>query len=96
MVKKKTDYVSDRVFDGVRPLTGKKLERLKEKRAKELEKRKEEPSKKKSVKETFEIGSFTERGALSLRKIYERAGYKFVSHRVGKNELIMQKFRDKD
>ena len=85
--KKIKDYVSDKVFDGTRPVTGKRLERLKEKRTKDLAKR---------VKETFEIGSFTERGALSLRKIYERAGYKFISHRVGKNELIMQKFRDKD
>jgi len=53
-------------------------------------------TKKKAVKETFEIGSFTERGALSLRKIYERAGYKFISHRIDKNELIMQKFQSPD
>jgi hypothetical protein len=33
-------YVSDRVFDGTRPVTGKRLERLKAKRAKELKKRK--------------------------------------------------------
>lgn len=28
------EYVSDRVFDGTRPITGKRLERLKAKRAK--------------------------------------------------------------
>lgn len=33
-------YVSDRVFDGTRPITGKRLENMKAKRAKELKKRK--------------------------------------------------------
>lgn len=52
--------------------------------------------KKKPVKETFEIGSFTERSAMSLRKTYESLGYKFLSYRMAKNTMIMQKFRDKD
>lgn len=51
---------------------------------------------KKPVKKTFEIGSFTERGAMSLRKTYEGLGYKFQSHRMDKNTMVMQKFRDKD
>lgn len=55
-----------------------------------------EKKKEKKVKETFEIGSFTERGAMSLRKTYESLGYKFLSYCMAKNTMIMQKFRDKD
>lgn len=33
------NYVSTRVFDGIRPITGKALERLKEKRKRELSRR---------------------------------------------------------
>jgi len=65
MVKKVKDYVSDRVFDGKRPIKGKRLEIIKEKRGKELSKR-------------FTVSVFTERGAISHRKIYEKAGYKFI------------------
>lgn len=55
-----------------------------------------EKKKEKKVKETFEIGSFTERGAMSLRKTYESLGYKFLSYRMAENTMIMQKFCDKD
>ena len=51
---------------------------------------------KKPSKETFEVGSFTERGAKSLRRIYEKAGYKFISHRMDDKGLIMQKFQSLD
>jgi hypothetical protein len=47
-------------------------------------------------KKTFEIGVFTERGGVALRKTYEKAGYKYISHRIADNDLIMLKFLDKD
>lgn len=53
-------------------------------------------AKKLPTKETFEVGSFTERGAKSLRRIYEKAGYKFISHRLDEKGLIMQKFQSLD
>jgi hypothetical protein len=82
MVKKVKDYVSDRVFDGKRPIKGKRLEILKEKRGKELAKR-------------FTVSVFTERGALSHKKIYEKAGYKFVSSKVTPDKVFLT-FQDKE
>ena len=84
MAKKTTDYVSDRVFDGKRPVTGKKLEALKQKRAK-----------KKIAKSTFTVTTFTERGAITLKKTYERAGYKFVKSNVTPDKVFLT-FEDKE
>ncbi len=84
MAKKVKDYVSDRVFDGKKPIKGKRLEILKEK-----------SSKKTTKKEKFTVTTFTERGALSLKKIYERAGYKFIKSEVTPDKVFLT-FEDKE
>lgn len=95
MAKKITEYVSDRVFEGTRPIKGKRLENLKAKRAKELAKREKEEPKKKVAKGKFTVSVFTERGARSLKKIYEGAGYKFVSSKVTPDKVFLT-FQDKE
>lgn len=72
------DYVSDRVFDGKKPITGKRLELLKEKAVK-----------KKTKKETFTVTTFTERGAIALRKSYEKVGYKLVKSEVTPDQVFL-------
>lgn len=84
MVKKAKDYVSDRVFDGKRPVTGKRLDALKEKQ-----------DKKKTKKEQFTVSVFTERGAISHKKIYEKAGYKFIKSKVTPDKVYLT-FEDKE
>ncbi len=84
MVKKIKDYVSDRVFDDKKPITGKRLEILKEKAAK-----------KKTKKETFTVTTFTERGAIALRKSYEKVGYKLVKSEVTPDKVFLT-FEDKE
>jgi hypothetical protein len=72
------EYVSDKVFDGKKPITGKRLELLKEK-----------TDKKKASKETFTVTTFTERGARSLKRIYEGAGYKFVKSEITPDQVFL-------
>ena len=73
-----SDYVSDKVFNGTRPVTGLRLESLKKKRTKE-----------KTPKKTFTITTFTEQGARTLRKTYERAGYVFVKSEVTEHQVFL-------
>lgn len=79
------EYVSDRVFDGVRPIEGKRLESLKAKAAK----------KKAAKKEKFTVTVFTKRGAMSHIKIYEKAGYKLLDTRITDDQVFLT-FEDKD
>lgn len=50
-------------------------------------------SKKKA--ETFTVSVFTERGAISHKKIYEKAGYKFVKSNVTPDKVFLT-FEDKE
>jgi hypothetical protein len=50
---------------------------------------------KKSKAETFTVSVFTERGAISHKKIYERAGYKFVKSKVTPDKVFLT-FEDKE
>jgi hypothetical protein len=84
MAKKVKDYVSDRVFDDKRPVTDKRLDALKEKQ-----------DKKKPKKEQFTVSVFTERGAISHKKIYEKAGYKFIKSEVTPDKVFLT-FEDKE
>lgn len=51
--------------------------------------------KKKPKKEQFTVSVFTERGAISHRKIYERAGYKFIKSEVTPDKVFLT-FEDTD
>jgi len=51
--------------------------------------------KKKTKKETFTVTTFTERGAIALKKTYERAGYKFVKSKVTPEKVFLT-FEDTD
>lgn len=44
-------------------------------------------------KNTFTISTFTERGARSLRRYYEKAGYEFISVEI-KPDNVLQVFKD--
>ncbi len=43
---------------------------------------------KKKIK-TFTISTFTERGARSLKKVYEGAGFKFVKSEITPNKVFL-------
>lgn len=45
--------------------------------------------------ETFTVSVFTERGAISHKKIYEKAGYKFVKADVTPDKVYLT-FEDKN
>lgn len=45
--------------------------------------------------ETFTVSVFTERGAISHKKIYEKAGYKFVGSKVTPDKVFLT-FEDKE
>jgi hypothetical protein len=45
--------------------------------------------------ETFTVSVFTERGAISHKKIYESAGYKFVGSKVTPDKVFLT-FKDKE
>lgn len=56
------------------------------------------PSKKsikKIKRETFTITTFTERSAISLKKTYEKFGYKFVKSKVTPDRVFLT-FEDKE
>lgn len=63
--------------------------------AKKLVKKEEKKPKKKVAKSTFTVTTFTERGAIALKKTYERAGYKFVSSKVTPDQVFLT-FEDKE
>jgi hypothetical protein len=44
---------------------------------------------KKIKKEQFTVTTFTERGAIALKKTYERAGYKFVKSKVTPDKVFL-------
>ena len=46
-------------------------------------------AKPKAKKETFTVSVFTERGAISHKKIYERAGYKFLKSRSTPDKIFL-------
>lgn len=46
-------------------------------------------AKKKVAKSTFTVTTFTERGAITLKKTYERAGYKFVKSKVTPDQVFL-------
>ena len=62
--------------------------------AKKAVKKVEEKLKKKVAKKQFTVTVFTERGARSHKKIYERAGYKFVKSKVTPDQVFLT-FEDK-
>ena len=63
--------------------------------AKKAVKKVEEKLKKKVAKKQFTVTVFTERGAGSHKKIYERAGYKFVKSKVTPDQVFLT-FEDKE
>lgn len=50
---------------------------------------------KKSKREQFTVSVYTERGAASHKKIYERAGYKFVKSKITPDRVFLT-FEDKE
>jgi hypothetical protein len=50
---------------------------------------------KKKSKEQFTVSVFTERGAISHKKIYESAGYKFIKSKVTPDKVFLT-FEDKE
>ena len=56
--------------------------------------KKKEP-KKQLTKKTFTVTTFTERGAVVLRKTYERAGYKLIKSKVTPDQVFLT-FEDID
>ena len=50
---------------------------------------------KKPKKEQFTVSVFTERGAISHKKIYEKAGYKFIKSKVTPDKVYLT-FEDKE
>lgn len=46
-------------------------------------------NKSKAKRETFTVSVFTERGAQSHKKIYEKAGYKFVKSKVTPDKVFL-------
>jgi hypothetical protein len=55
--------------------------------------KKTEP-KKRLTKANFTVTTFTERGARSLKGVYERAGYKFIKSKVTPDRVFLT-FEDK-
>jgi len=56
--------------------------------------KKKEP-KKRLTNGTFTVTTFTERGAITLKKTYERAGYKFVKSKVTPDQVFLT-FKDNE
>ena len=52
-------------------------------------------SKKQLLKDQFTVTTFTERGAIALKKAYERAGYKFIKSKVTPDQVFLT-FEDID
>ena len=52
-------------------------------------------AKPKKVREQFTVTTFTERGAVALKKTYERAGYKFVKSKITPDQVFLT-FEDKE
>lgn len=52
-------------------------------------------TKDKNPKVPFTVSVFTERGAISHKKIYESAGYKFVGSKVTPDKVFLT-FEDKE
>ena len=50
---------------------------------------KKKESKKPLTDKTFTVTTFTERGAIALKKTYERAGYKFVKSKVTPDKVFL-------
>jgi hypothetical protein len=51
--------------------------------------------KKKAIRENFTVTTFTERGAVALRKAYEKVGYKLIKSEVTPDQVFLT-FEDKE
>ena len=76
-------------------MTKKPVKKVAEKAVKKPAKKVVTKTEKKITKSQFTVTVFTERGARSHKKIYEKAGYKFVKAEVTPAQVFLT-FEDKE